>query len=657
MRSQESGKGSVDQLLRLAVGASSSPLLVLDENACCQYLNEAAERATGYTLAELDGRSLPEAIGLHRAKDTWYPEDACPFRLALEKGETKHGVDYFLCKEGSARRIWYTVTPLEENDRTVGAAVEVRVASTAEDRDQLDPSTFVGADETEVYYQVLLNSMNQGFFVCEIILDEARRPIDYLFIETNPSFERLTGLADAKGKTARELVPDLETHWFDIYGNVALTGEPVHVTEESAALERWFDVYAFRIGGAESLRVGALFTDITQKKMAEEERNRLVEALKLERTRLETVFEEAPAAIATLRGPNHVFEMANRLYYQLVDKHELIGKPAREVFPELTGEGIFELLDHVYSTGEPFVARGMYVPIKRDSDDQRRDYYLDFVYQPLREPDGSISGIFAHAVDVTEHKKAVAALAEAHNLMEERVEERTSELRALNLELESFNYSVSHDLRAPLRAITGFSQVLLEEHGRSLNEEGQNFLSRIRAASSRMSELIDDLLKLSQLTRADVRRRKFDLSELARSVTADLLDREGEKVRARIQVADGMTAFGDPSLLRIAIENLLDNAVKFSQRRDDALIEVGVSGEDNKVFFVRDNGAGFPMDQSERLFVPFQRLHSNEFSGSGIGLATVERIVHKHGGMIWAEGAPDKGATFYFTLTRQIKKG
>ena len=223
---------------------------------------------------------------------------------------------------------------------------------------------------------------------------------------------------------------------------------------------------------------------------------------------------------------------------------------------------------------------------------------------------------------------------------------------AANKELEAFSYSVSHDLRAPLRGIDGFSQALIEDYAEKLDDEGKQHLGRIRAGAQRMGQLIDDLIKLSQVTRGELQRTKVDLTRAAREVIDDLR-RDDPDRRVEILIEDGLAAEGDPKLLRVALHNLIGNAWKFTAKQAAARIEVGVSDarDGRPVYVVRDNGAGFDMTYASKLFGAFQRLHSmSDFPGTGIGLATVERVVRRHGGRVWAEGSVGKGAAFFFTL-------
>jgi PAS domain S-box-containing protein len=242
--------------------------------------------------------------------------------------------------------------------------------------------------------------------------------------------------------------------------------------------------------------------------------------------------------------------------------------------------------------------------------------------------------------DMTEQKEA-----------EEKVRKLNLELQTANRELESFAYSVSHDLRAPLRSIDGFSQALLEDYGDQFDATAQSYLHRVRAAAQRMAELIDNLLSLSQITRKEMQRETLDLSALSQIIIADLQKTDPERT-VEFRVEANLTAEGDIHLMRIALENLLGNAWKYTQKQTMSHIEVGKMGENGQtVYFVRDDGAGFDMAYAGKLFGAFQRLHTtSEFEGTGIGLATVQRIIHRHGGRVWAEGAVGQGATFYFTL-------
>ena len=243
------------------------------------------------------------------------------------------------------------------------------------------------------------------------------------------------------------------------------------------------------------------------------------------------------------------------------------------------------------------------------------------------------------------------ALEKARHELEERVVERTAQLEAANKELESFSYSVSHDLRAPLRSIDGFSQALFEDYGDKLDAQGKSDLQRVRAASQRMAQLIDDLLNLSRVSRGEINREPVDLSFLVRTIAEELKTAEPGR-NVDIAIADGIRVEGDARLLRILVENLLRNAWKFTGKHPAAKIEFGISQNNGKpAYFVRDDGAGFDMAYAGKLFGAFQRLHAmTEFNGTGVGLATVQRIVSRHGGKIWAEGKVDQGATFYFTL-------
>ena len=430
--------------------------------------------------------------------------------------------------------------------------------------------------------------------------------------------------------------------------------------------ERWFTMHVSPLERADGGAVIA-HINITERKRAEAE-------LETVNQRMRLVLDSTGDGIYGIGTDGHCM-FINR------SALALLGYASPE---EVLGRNNHDLWHHSHADGSPYAVsecpiyqalRGQHKkPVATEVFWRKDGTSIPVEYTALPINDGGqVVGCVVNFTDITERKAAE----ESVRRLNAELEQRAFQLQAANKELEAFSYSVSHDLRTPLRAIDGFSRFLQEDYGDKLDAPGRDHLHEVRAASQRMGHLIDDLLNLSRITRGEMVRQPVNLSALAREVVAELRQREPDRVVETV-IADGLAADGDPRLLRVALANLIGNAWKFTSKTPQARIEVGfLSGGSRSVatatmsaqpdgldgarpsnggpvFFVRDNGAGFDMAYAHKLFGAFQRLHdTNEFEGTGIGLATVQRIIHRHGGKVWAEGEVDKGATVYFNFHKE----
>jgi PAS domain S-box-containing protein len=360
-----------------------------------------------------------------------------------------------------------------------------------------------------------------------------------------------------------------------------------------------------------------------------------------ERRRAEENFrilvESTPNAIVMANAAGRIgFVNAQALHWFGYRREELLGQPVEVLVPcRLRDQHAADRAAYAVAPERRPMGSGRKLTGRRKDGSE---FPVDISLAPVRTSDGE--QVLAAITDMTEHIHVEQALRHSNDAM-----------RAMNQELESFAYAVSHDLRQPLRAMGGFAQILQEDYTDRLDEQGRDYLARIQAAANRMGDLIDALLRLSRITRAPMERAPVDLTALAREIATQLED--GNPGRAvSWHIAEGMSAQGDREMLRVLLQNLLANAWKFTSHSEAAVIEVGQAHANGSAeFFVRDNGAGFDMSYADKLFGAFQRLHGpNEFPGTGIGLATAQRIVHRHGGRIWAEGVVGTGATFHFTV-------
>ncbi len=351
---------------------------------------------------------------------------------------------------------------------------------------------------------------------------------------------------------------------------------------------------------------------------------------------LDSIVENLPNMIFVKEAGALRFERINRAGEELlgIDRTELVGKNDFDFFPRQQAES-FHARDRETLHGRVVVDISE-EPLQTKAGER----WLHTKKVPVFDDDGVPKYLLGISDDITEQRKVAAALRSAKNAAE-----------SANKELEAFSYSVAHDLRAPLRAIDGFTQAIEEDCADMLDEEGKGYLQRVRFATRHMSQLIDGLLGLSRLTRGEIVRARVDLARIARQSAARLREAHPQR-QVELVVHDGLDTEGDAGLLAAALDNLLSNSWKFTSKCAHPRVEVGRRTEEGRpVFFVRDNGAGFEQAYVHKLFGAFQRLHTaSEFEGFGIGLATVQRIVHRHGGRVWAEGEVGRGATFYFTL-------
>ena len=467
------------------------------------------------------------------------------------------------------------------------------------------------------------------------------------YLKVNRKVCQMLGLEPSaiEGRDAAEVFPGSAGQYFADDLAVIASGEPrrgIVETMEAASGERfWLNTAKFPAVDESGAVTGVVVfsEDITERKLAEE-------ALLRTMSLTAAIFDSTTDLIWSVEPERFALLSFNRSLaeYFLRDHGVRLraGMPQEEIMPSGRHR------DQWHALYRRALAEGRFTTEYLDSTATRT---LNLTLVPLQR-DGRAFAVAVFGKDITERKQAEAEIRQLHEHLEQRVLERTAQLELANRELEAFSYSVSHDLRAPLRSIDGFSQVVLEDYRDRLDETGRHYLARIRAGTQRMGQLIDDLLKLSRTNRAELVLADCDLSGLCAQVAQELrLADPGRRVEFSVQ--PGLRLRADPRLLRVVLENLIGNAWKFTARRELARIEVGAAGVPGGEIAVgiRDNGAGFDMAHAGKLFDAFQRLHSGtDFEGTGIGLAIVQRIIHRHGGRVWAEAESGGGAAFFFSV-------
>lgn len=618
-------------------------LCVLDRELRWQRINRHLAEINGFSVEAHLGKRIDELL-------PQVSENVIPLlQRILDTGEPLTHVEVIgmTPAQPGVLRTWIEqLLPLKDHDgHVVGISI---VAEEVTDRKRQE----LALRESEERYRTLFESMDQGFALLQMIFDATQTPIDYRFLELNPQFERLTGIkaeAVLGERTIRQVIPDLEAIWYQIYGQVALTGEPIRFIQESPVMGRWYDVYAMRVGKPEDCKVGILFTDITESKRQEQQ---IRESERLARERLneiETIYNNTPVGLCVLDRDLRWLRINKRLA-QIngfpVEAH--LGRSIHELLPSLSDE-IEPPMRQILETGVPVLG----IEVIESMSGQERVWSANWM--PLRDDDGDIIGINVFAEDVTERRKIEQEIRQLNSDLDLRVRQRTAELDLLYQEMEAFSVSVSHDLRAPLRRIDSFCQIIEQDFKAQLDPQGQYYLTRIRASIERMDQLITDLFALSKVTQSSLTIGEVNLSAIVQEIAENLRGSQPDR-HVDWLIQPDLCVQGDARLLQIALENLIGNAWKYTSKREHTQIEFGVQGEGaERVYFVRDNGVGFNMQYADKLFIPFRRLHKDgEFEGTGIGLATTQRIIQRHHGKIWANAAVDQGATLSFTLAQKI---
>jgi PAS domain S-box-containing protein len=589
------------------------------------YVNAAAVRNGRQSKEEMLGRTMMDRYPGIETTEMY----ATLHRCMLERTATLAEFE-FTYADGTTAWFEFSVHPVPEGlvilslDITARKRADHEIRALNADLERRVHARTAQLEEANQFLAAVVENIPNMIFV-----KDAER---LTFVRFNKAGEALLGLSrdDLLGKNDFDLFPAAEAEFFQAKDRETLENRAtVDIAEEpleTSRGRRWVHTRKVPILGADGTPMFLLgiSEDITERRQAEEMKRRLVSI----------VASSDDAIIGTnLAGEVTTWNRgAERMFGYSAE--EIVGREFSFIIPTSRSSEASQLTERVrnHERIEHFET------LRRHKDGRELD--ISVSVSPILDSAGTVIGISRIARDITETKQTRESLARAKDAAE-----------AANRELEAFSYSVAHDLRAPLRSIDGFSQALLEDYLDKLDADGKRYLSFIRESAQQMAQLIDDLLALSRVTRSELHCEEIDMTTLARLAVKRLQRREPQR-NVDVAIEEGLAGRGDPRLLVVALDNLLGNAWKFTGRREDARIEVGRTSKDGElVYFVRDNGVGFDMAFAGKLFGVFQRLHSvAEFEGTGVGLAIVQRVVRRHGGRVWAEGAVGAGATFYFTV-------
>jgi PAS domain S-box-containing protein len=602
--------------------------------------NPGAERIFGYSATEAIGQPILLLIPTDRHNE----EPAIVARIRAGE-RVEHYETVRQRKDGKLVDISLTISPIRDAKGTVIGASKI-----ARDITEIK-QTLTRLQASEERYKTLFNSMDEGLCVIQLSFDGNEQAVDWRYLEVNPAFEKHIGVADAEGKTAHEFLPNLEAHWFEVLGEVALTGQAKRFEAESLLLNRWFDLYVFRVGEPHERKVAILFDNITKRKRAEREREELLvqleserSHLEFERQRLSTFFQNAPTFLAVVRGPQHTFELANPAYYRLVGHRDILGKPLGEAISEIEGQGYLELLDLVFESGQTYEGREMPARLQREPHGSIEERIIDLLLQPLLEADGRVSGVLVHGVDVTEQVRARRNAEEASRRAEE-----AGRLK------DEFLATLSHELRTPLTAIMGWTSIL--QSGQISPMEAERGLGIIERNARLQAQLIEDILDVSRVITGKLRMnvQTVDLCAVIEEAVSTVLPSAQAKGIRLQRVLDSTAAFvsGDPTRLQQIVWNLLSNSIKFTPKGGRVQIRLERINSHIEIV-VADSGKGIETSMLPHVFDRFRQADASTTrteGGLGLGLAIVRHLIELHGGSVTVESAGlGQGSTFTIKL-------